>query len=115
MFSGAPGTGTAWLFVILAGAVEMAFAYSLKESQGFTRLWPTVAVFVVGGISLFLLTVALRTLPISSAYAVWTGIGAAGTALLGLALFGESANAFKLLSITAIVAGVIGLRLTGSE
>jgi len=115
MFSGAPGTGSAWIMVIVAGLIEMAFAWSLKESHGFTRLGPTLALFVVGAISIFLLTVALRTLPISSAYAVWTGIGAAGTAILGLVLFGESANALKLLSITAIVAGVIGLRLTGSE
>ena len=111
----APGTGTAWLLVIAAGLIEMAFAWSLKESHGFTRLWPTVSLFVVGATSIFLLTVALRTLPISSAYAVWTGIGAAGTAILGLVIFGESANALKLLSITAIIAGVIGLRLTGSE
>jgi quaternary ammonium compound-resistance protein SugE len=104
-----------WVYLITAGFLEIGFALSLKESHGFTRLWPSIGVLIVGGLSFFLLTLALRSLPIGSAYAVWTGIGAAGTAVVGMLLFGESGNALKLLSITAIVTGVIGLRLTGGE
>jgi quaternary ammonium compound-resistance protein SugE len=105
----------AWLYLVAAGALEIGFALSLKESHGFSRALPSLGVFVFGGLSLFLLAVALRTLPISSAYAVWTGIGAAGTALVSIVLLGESGSAVKLLAIAAIIGGVIGLRLTGSE
>ena len=105
----------AWVYVFIAGLIEIAFALSLKESQGFTKPLAGIGVVVAGGASLFLLSLALRTLPVGSAYAVWTGIGAAGTAIVGLLFFGESGNALKLASITAIIAGVIGLRLTGSE
>ena len=101
----------AWLYLICAGVLEIVFALGLKYSQGFTRLWPSL-VFVVGGAgSFYLLTRALQTLPVGTAYAVWTGIGAAGTALVGIAFLGESGSVLRLLSILLIIVGVIGLRL----
>ena len=105
----------AWIYLLIAGALEIGFAISLKESHGFTRPLPTLGILIFGGISFFLLTLALRTLPVGTAYAVWTGIGAAGTAIVGVLVFGESGNAFKALALAAIIAGVIGLRLTGSD
>ncbi len=105
----------AWLYLFAAGLLEIAFAVSLKESQGFSRLWPSVAAMVAGGFSFLLLTLALRSLPVGSACAIWTGIGAAGTALVGVALLGEAGSLLKLTSIVAIIAGVIGLRLSGAE
>ncbi len=85
-------------------------ALSLKEAHGFTRLWPSVGFAVFGTISFLLLSYALRTLPVGTAYAVWTGIGAAGTAILGMVLFGEPRDAMRLASIALIIAGVVGLR-----
>lgn len=105
----------AWVYLLAAGCLEIGFAISLKESHGFSRLWPSLGVFVFGGLSFLFLSIALRTLPIGSAYAVWTGIGAAGTALVSVVLLGESGSAVKLISIAAIIGGVIGLRLTGAE
>ena len=105
----------AWILVFAAGLVEVGFAFALKESHGFTRPLPSLAVFLVGGLSLFLLSVALRTLPVGPAYAMWTGIGAAGTMLAGIVILGESASIAKLASGAAIIAGVLGLRLTGGE
>ena len=105
----------AWVYLITAGFIEVAFAISLKESHGFSRPLFAVATIVTGGISLFLLSLALRSLPIGSAYAVWTGLGAAGTAIVGMLLLGEAGNAVKLGSIALIIGGVVGLRLAGSE
>ncbi len=102
----------AWLFLIVAGLFEIGFALGLKYSEGFTRLWPTLGFLVSGGISFYLLSVAMRTLPVGTAYAVWTGIGAAGTAVLGILLLEESGDVFRVVSIALIVAGVIGLRLS---
>jgi quaternary ammonium compound-resistance protein SugE len=105
----------AWLILIVAGVLETGFALALKASDGFSRLVPSV-LFVAFAIGSFaLLNVALRTLPVGTAYAVWTGIGAAGTALLGIAFYGEPANALRLGSVALIVFGVIGLRLSGGE
>lgn len=101
----------AWLSLVLAGLLETAFAISLKYSQGFTRLWPSLGFMVAGGLSFYLLSQALRTLPVGTAYAVWTGIGAAGTAIVGMVVLGESRDVLRLLSLLLIVAGVIGLRL----
>jgi quaternary ammonium compound-resistance protein SugE len=101
----------AWVYVVVAGLLEIVFAVMLKESRGFTRLWPSVAFAVAGAASFFLLSLALRTLPVGTAYAVWTGIGAAGTAVVGIALLGEPRDAGRLVSISLIVAGVVGLRL----
>ena len=102
----------AWLYLIVAGLFEIGFALGLKFSEGFTRLWPTLGMAASGGVSFYLLSVAMRTLPVGTAYAVWTGIGAAGTAILGILLLKESGDIFRVISITLIVAGVIGLRLS---
>lgn len=106
---------TAWLLLGVAGLFEMVWAIGLKYSEGFTRLWPSVIVVGGGGISFWLLALAMRVLPVGTAYAVWTGIGAAGTALFGILLLGESASLARLGCIALIVAGVLGLKLVGGE
>ncbi|MDX9839764.1 MAG: quaternary ammonium compound efflux SMR transporter SugE [Azoarcus sp.] len=100
-----------WLILILAGVLEIGWAIGLRYTEGFTRLWPTVGTLVAMTLSLGMLGVAMKTLPIGTAYAVWVGIGAVGTALFGIVLFGESASAGRLLSLALIIAGVIGLKL----
>lgn len=100
-----------WIYLLLAGVFEIGFALGLKYSEGFTRFWPSVATVVLAGISLWLLTQALRTIPVGTGYAVWTGIGALGVALAGIALFGDSASWQRLLCIGLIVSGVVGLKL----
>lgn len=105
----------AWVLLLIAGVMETVFAVALKESRGFTRVGPSVIFGVASVVSFSLLSLALRSLPVGTAYAVWTGIGAAGTALVGIVMLGEPANAFRLVSITLIIAGVAGLRLAGSS
>ena len=105
----------AWLYLFAAGCLEIAFAISLKESHGFSKLLPSLGVLVAGGLSFLLLSLALRTLPVGTAYAIWTGIGAAGTALVGVYLLGVAGSLLKLASIATIITGVIGLRLAGAE
>ncbi|MFM0065624.1 DMT family transporter [Paraburkholderia aspalathi] len=100
----------AWFLVILAGVFEILFATALKYCEGFTRFWPTVAAGVSLLISMTLLSISVRSLPIGSAYAVWTGIGAAGTAILGVFLFGDSASPFRMIFLGCIVVGVLGLK-----
>jgi len=100
-----------WLILILAGVLEIGWAIGLRYTEGFTRLWPTVGTLVAMTLSLGMLGVAMKTLPIGTAYAIWVGIGAVGTALFGIVLFGESASAGRLLSLALIIAGVIGLKL----
>jgi len=102
-----------WVYLLLAGLFEIGFAMGLKYSQGFTRLWPSLGTAVAAAISLWLLTQALRTLPVGTAYAIWTGIGALGVAILGIFLFGDSASWPRLACIGLIVAGVVGLKLVG--
>ncbi|MDI2131751.1 DMT family transporter [Yinghuangia seranimata] len=103
----------AWVLVIIAGILETGFALLLKASHGFSRLWPTIG-FAACAISSFgLLTLSLKTLDVGPAYAVWTGIGAAGTALMGIWLYDESSSVLKLVSIALILAGVVGLNLSG--
>ena len=104
----------AWALVIVAGLFETGFALSLKASAGFTRLVPSVLFVVFAAASFLLLSTALRSLPVGSAYAVWTGIGAAGTAVAGMIFLGESTEILKLVSVVLIVAGVVGLQLTGT-
>jgi quaternary ammonium compound-resistance protein SugE len=99
----------AWVYLLCASALEVAWALGLKWTQGFTRLWPSVYVLAVGTGSVLLLARATQTLPIGTAYAVWTGLGAVGTAILGMVFFGESRAAMRLACIGLIVAGVIGL------
>jgi quaternary ammonium compound-resistance protein SugE len=101
----------AWFILFIAGLLETGWAIGLKYTEGFTRPLPTVLTAVSMVASLFLLGLALRTLPVGTAYAVWTGIGAAGTAVLGIYLFGEPATALRLACIGLILAGIIGLKL----
>jgi quaternary ammonium compound-resistance protein SugE len=100
----------AWVILVLAGLFEVGWAVGLKYSQGFTRFWPSVATVAAMAVSLWLLAVALRTLPLGTAYAVWTGVGAVGTVLVGIAQFDESADAARLACIGLIVAGILGLK-----
>ena len=101
----------AWLYLLAAGAVEIAFALSIEPTKGFTQALPTVRTFVLGAGSIYLLTRALDALPIGTAYAVFTGIGAVGTVALGIAFAGDAATPARLLSIGVILTGIVGLRL----
>ena len=102
----------AWVVLFIAGLLEIGWAVGLKYTEGLTRLWPSVATAVAVVGSMGLLAVAVRTLPLGTAYAIWTGIGTVGTAVLGILLFGEPATAIRLACITLIVAGIVGLKLT---
>ena len=101
----------AWIILAVAGLLEIGWAIGLKYTDGFTRLGPTVATVAAMVVSMVLLGLAVRTLPVGTAYAVWTGIGTVGTVLLGIVLFGESAEPLRLLFIAMIVAGIVGLKL----
>lgn len=103
-------TGLAWGLLVLAGLFETAWAVGLKYTAGFTRLWPSLATLVAIAVSMGLLGVAARQLPIGTAYAVWTGIGAVGTVIVGVWLFGEPASLLRLGCLALIVAGILGLR-----
>lgn len=103
----------AWFLIVTAGLFETGFAVLLKQSHGFSQLWPTVGFAACALISFALLTMALKRLEIGPAYATWTGIGAAGTALVGIAVLGESASPLKIASLALVVTGVIGLSLAG--
>lgn len=104
----------AWLLLFAAGGVEIVFALSLKYNEGFTKLWPSVITAISGIGSFGLLMLAIRTLPLGTAYAVWTGIGAVGVAIMGILLFKESMDWMRLLSISLVIIGIIGLKLTDS-
>lgn len=101
----------AWLILVLAGLTEIGWAVGLKYTDGFTRLWPTLGTVTAMIVSILLLGLALKTLPVGTAYAVWTGIGTVGTAILGIILLGESAAVLRLVCIGLIVAGIVGLKL----
>lgn len=103
-----------WMLLILAGLLEVVWAVGLKYTEGFTRLWPSVITVLAIFVSLGLLGIAMRTLPVSTAYAVWMGIGVVGTAILGIFVLNEPATFGRLFSISLILAGVIGLKLTTS-
>lgn len=100
-----------WLILVIAGFFETGWAVGLKYSQGFTRLWPSVATIVSMAISLYLLGIALKSLPLGTAYTVWTGIGAIGTVILGILLFKEPAATARLVCIGLILAGIVGLKV----
>lgn len=102
----------AWFYLTLAGLLEIAWAIGLKYTQGFTKLWPSVWTIAAMAASMYLLAIAARTLPIGTAYAVWTGIGAVGTAILGMYLFNEPREPLRLACIVLIVAGIVGLKLS---
>ncbi|MDV2077260.1 quaternary ammonium compound efflux SMR transporter SugE [Marinobacter xestospongiae] len=101
----------AWIFLILAGLFEVGWAVGLKYTEGFTRLWPSVWTIAAMALSFGLLSVALKSLPLGTAYGVWVGIGAIGTVLLGMVLLGETASLARIVSVLLIVAGIIGLKL----
>lgn len=102
----------AWLFVVVAGGLETVFAVALKQSDGFSRLVPTLVFLVASAGSFALLSLALRDLPVGTAYAVWTGLGALGTATVGIVALGEPATALRLVSIVLVAAGVVGLAVS---
>jgi quaternary ammonium compound-resistance protein SugE len=104
----------AWGILVVAGILEMGWAVGLKYTEGFTRLWPTVFTVLSMILSIGLLGLAVRTLPIGTAYAVWTGIGTLGTAILGVVLFREPATVARMVSIMLIVAGIIGVKLSSA-
>jgi quaternary ammonium compound-resistance protein SugE len=101
----------AWLMLIVAGAFEVVWAIGLKYAAGFTKFWPSVMTVVAMLVSIVLLGLAMKQLPVGTSYAVWVGIGAVGTAILGIVLLGESASAGRLASLALIVAGIVGLKL----
>lgn len=105
----------AWIYLVLAGLFEIGWAIGLKYTDGFSRPVPTALTVASMAVSLFLLGLALKTLPLGTAYAIWTGIGTVGTVILGIALFGESTQVLRLACIGLIVAGIVGLKLVSPE
>ena len=104
-----------WVYLCVAGLFECGWAIGLKYSDGFTKLWPSVYTITAMSVSLLLLALAMRTIPVGTAYAIWTGIGAVGVAILGMVLFGESKDIGRLLSIVLIIAGIVGLKLFSGQ
>lgn len=104
-----------WLLLVVAGLFEVAWAIGLKYTEGFTRLVPSVLTIAAMVISVVLLGVAMKSLPVGTSYAVWVGVGAVGTAILGMVLFGEPATLARLVSLALIVAGIIGLKLASTS
>lgn len=111
LMSGAASRMKAWIILLVAAAFEVGWAVGLKYTAGFTRLWPSVATLAAMAVSMYLLAVAARSLPIGTAYAVWTGLGAVGTAVLGILLFKEPATAARLVSMALIIGGAAGLKV----
>lgn len=103
----------AWLWLIIAGLLETGWAIGLKYTDGFTKLWPSVLTIAGIALSMFLLSVAARTLPIGTAYPIWVGIGAAGAVILGIVLLGEPATLARLFFLALLLVAIIGLKLTG--
>lgn len=104
----------AWLLLLIAGLLEVGWAIGLKYTEGFTRIWPSVFTLGAMVLSVVLLGVAMKSLPVGTSYAVWVGVGAVGTAILGMVLFGEPATAGRLASLGFIVAGIVGLKLAST-
>ena len=104
-----------WLYLFIGGLCEIAWALALKSTAGFTRVWPTVLVLVTGCLSVFFVALAVRTLPVGTSYAVWTGLGAIGTAILSILIFNESYTPAKLVCIGLIVIGIVGLGFVGGR
>ena len=105
----------AWVYLFVAGLFEVGWAIGLKYTEGFTRLGPTLWTLAAMAVSFFLLAVALKTIPVGTGYAVWTGVGAVGTAILGIVLFGESRDVVRLLCIVLIIGGIAGLKLSSGN
>jgi quaternary ammonium compound-resistance protein SugE len=100
-----------WIILLIAALFEVGWAVGLKYTHGFTRLWPSVATLAAMAVSMYLLAIAARVLPIGTAYAVWTGIGAVGTAALGMVLFDEPATVARIMSMLLVVTGIVGLKV----
>lgn len=100
-----------WILLVLAGLFEVGWAIGLKYTEGFTRLWPSVGTIAAMIVSLGLLGLAMKSLPVGTAYAIWVGVGAVGTVILGIVLFNEPVNALRIGSVVLIVAGLVGLKL----
>lgn len=100
-----------WIILVLAGLFEVGWAIGLKYTDGFSKLWPTVGTVAAMAISLGLLGIAMKTLPVGTAYAIWVGVGAVGTVILGIVLFHEPVNALRITSVALIIAGLISLKL----
>lgn len=105
----------AWMLLLIAGVLEIAFAFAMKASDGFTRLIPAAITVAAGVSSVFLLSLSLRSLPVGTGYAVWTGIGGAGVAILGMLVLGESAAPLRLICLALILAGIVGLKLVSGD
>lgn len=105
----------AWIYLLIAGLLETGWAIGLKYTEGFSRLWPSLATVAAMAVSFFFLSLALKTLPVGTGYAVWTGIGAVGTVILGIVLFGEPATLARMACIGLIVAGILGLKLVSPD
>ncbi len=101
----------AWVILIIAGLLEVVWAFSMKQSEGFTRLWPSLITLGAMGVSFGLLSLSMRTLPLGTAYTVWTGIGAVGAFLVGVAVLGESANPMRIAAALLIVAGLVLMKV----
>jgi len=101
-----------WVYLVLAGLLEVIWAVGLKYTEGFTRLWPSVITGAAMTASIILLAMAVKSLPIGTAYAIWTGIGAVGAVILGIVLFGDSASPLRLACVGLVVLGMVGLKLT---
>jgi quaternary ammonium compound-resistance protein SugE len=104
----------AWLYLTIAGLLEILWALSMKQSDGFTRLWPSVVTIVAMLASFFLLAVSMRSLPLGTAYTVWTGIGAVGAFVLGVAVLGEAVTATRILAALMIVGGIVAMKLSST-
>jgi len=102
---------SAWLALLAAGVFEIAWAFGLKYSDGLTRFWPTAATLIAIALSFGLMAIALKSLPFGTAYAMWTGIGAVGSIIVGMLVYSESADPIRILCLTLIVAGMVGLKL----
>lgn len=101
----------AWVILVIAGLFEVGWAIGLKYTEGFTRLWPTIWTVLSMVISFYLLGVAMKSLPVGTAYSVWVGVGAVGTVILGIVLLGDPVNTVRIVSVVLIIAGIIGLKL----
>jgi quaternary ammonium compound-resistance protein SugE len=101
----------AWIYLFIAGLFEVVWAIGLKYTDGFTKLWPSIGTVIAMIISFYFLSTAVKTIPIGTGYAVWTGIGAVGTAILGIILFGESKEFVRIFCILLIIAGIVGLKI----
>lgn len=103
-----------WLFLLIAGLFEVVWAYTMKQSHGFTRLIPSIITFIAMFISFWLLAIAMRTIPLGTAYTIWTGIGAIGAFLVGIVLLGEPVNLLRVIAAILIVSGLILMKLSSS-